>query len=333
MYTNILDDIILRVLWMQIQGNNLQNQIIDNGFNNSFDYHLSYIENEIYDFNAYFLDFNQFVNSNLLQKTPVFHEINFKKYPYIVPDRNGKKLITSIEMKNLHIPVLLHPIQQNGKIKIYYNNSEYYFNESLVEESGLSYDDYYYTSLGYIGFLINFQTGYKFFNSETSHLFNSKVFKIENQKLNKITNILLIMLCIFAGYNFVCWYIFYSQTTHLFSRYLVIHTQLRFFNNYLLKKTIIIYEYIDNNYYNYNISSEISDIEFENDIEQIKIIKNICSGNIENYKLIKIRPLTIKFNPTQIKISINDLSSRKEEKSKEIFQNFIKNSGQKKKRQ
>jgi hypothetical protein len=253
---------------------------------------------------------------------------------YNIPSRTGKKMQTYISLKNLHIPILLHPIQEIGKIEIYFNNSDYYFNESMVNQTQYTFEDYYYAALGYIGILLNFQTGYKFYNIETINHYNQKILFKEANNEKLITNVMLIILSVFASYNFFCWYIFYSQTTQLFARYLVVHTQLRFFNNYLMRKTIIIYEYIDNNSNNVKVQKAISEIEFENEFEQILTIKHICSGQIENFKLIKIRPLSIKYNPTQFLTQFEDIDNKnKEESSKELYlHTIIKNSDIKKKK-
>ncbi len=330
----ILDDIILRVLWMQIQGNNLQDELIDKGFNNSFSTHLSFIEHYMYDYNAFYIQVNQFITTKLLQSDLSFFEASQNNMIYKIPSRTGKKMETYISFKNLHIPILLHPIQEVGKIEIYYNNSDYYFNESMVNQTDYSFEDYYYAALGYIGILLNFQTGYKFYNIETINHYNQKILFKEANNEKLITNVMLIILSIFASYNFFCWYIFYSQTTQLFARYLVVHTQLRFFNNYLMRKTIIIYEYIDNNSNNFKVQKAISEIEFENEFEQILTIKHICSGQIENFKLIKIRPLSIKYNPTQFLTQFEDIDNKnKEESSKELYlHTIIKNSDIKKKK-
>ena len=331
MFTIILDDIILRVLWMQIQSNNLQNDTIDKGFNNSFNYHLSYIEHQIYDYNAFYIQYYQYFTSKLLQKDMSFSQSSQKEIIYKIPDRTGKKSETLMSMKNLHIPILLHPIQEIGKIPIYYNNSDYYFNETMVINSGHSFEDYYYAASGYIGFLINFQTGYKYYNIETISQYNDKILNQETNKEKIITNILLIILSIFAGYNFFCWYIFYSQTTQLFARYLVSHTQLRFFNNYLMKKTILIYDYIDNNTNNFNIKKAISDIEFENEFEQVSAIKHIVSGQVDDYKFIKIRPLSVKYVQNQSLNYNNEEGNKKDESSKEILHSFLKSETKRKK--
>ncbi len=322
MHTLILDEIILRVLWMQILSNNLQSETIDKGFNNSFNLYSSYIELQIYDYNAFYIQFNQFFTSKLSNRDLTFFQDIQKPINYKIPDRNGKKIEISIPMKNIHIPIILHPIQEVGKIQIYYNISDYYFNETMINNSGYSYDDFYYASYGYIGFLINFQTEYKFNNIETFNQFILKIILEETNNEKIISNILFINISIFAAYNFFCWYIFYSQSTQLFARYFVSHTQLRFFNNYLLKKTILIYEYIDNNSYGYKIQKAISEIEFENEFEQVLTIRNICSGQIDNYKFIKIRPLTVKYNSSQtniLDINNNESKVKGEESSKELL--------------
>ena len=104
----ILDDIILRVLWMQIQGNNLQDELIDKGFNNSFSTHLSFIEHYMYDYNAFYFQVNQFITTKLLQSDLSFFEASQNNMIYKIPSRTGKKMETYISFKNLHIPILLY---------------------------------------------------------------------------------------------------------------------------------------------------------------------------------------------------------------------------------
>ena len=83
MHTLILDEIILRVLWMQILSNNLQSETIDKGFNNSFNLYSSFIELQIYDYNAFYIQFNQFFTSKLSNRDLTFFQdiqkpINYK---------------------------------------------------------------------------------------------------------------------------------------------------------------------------------------------------------------------------------------------------------------
>ena len=121
----------------------------------------------------------------------------------------------------------------------------------------------------------------------------------------------------------ICFFLFYFQTQKLFARYFIAFTQLRFFNNYLHKKTVLIYEFIDNNQKNSKAKELLFKLEFENDLEQVSTIKYIMSDKIEHFKQIKVKSLSIKY-----KIPFHDIIRVPEEintnKNETIIASLIK---------
>ena len=291
-----LNDLLLKVLQMQFQGNNLQSPILENHFNNSFEKHKDILTFREYDYNTFYIKFYQFYSSKIIRTDSYFYEMYKKKLNFRYPLRSGEKNISLHTLENLHISILLSPINHLGPIQILYNNSNIYFNQSHIDNSNLTEDIYYYATFSYIGFLQNFLTGYKYYNNEITNYFGIKVLdkKIADQKT--ITLYITITVILFICFALLYFILFYLNTKILFAKYLLLHTQLRFFNNYLLKKTILIYDCVDNNNQkNQKVKDLISQIKFDNDLDQVTNIKYIFSGQIEEYNLIKVRPLSIKF--------------------------------------
>ena len=295
-----LMDVLSKVFYMQFQGNKLQPDLLENEFNNSFHYHSEQLVNRIYDYNSFYIKFYQFYTGRIVGTNPYFFELYQKAVLYKIPDQSGIKTETTAQMSSIHLTELLSCITSKDPIPIYYNNSEYYFTHDMVAKSNLTDLDYYYCANGYVGFLVNFLASYKYYNNEITNYYGTYALntKISGQKGISISIILFIAIFIF--YCLIAFFIFYLQTQKLFARYFISYTQLRFFHIYLQKKTTLIYEMIDNHEKNSKVRELLSRLKFENEYEQIATVRHIISGKIEHYKQIKIKPLSINYQPPKI---------------------------------
>ena len=290
-----LMDVLSKVIFMQIQGNNLQPKILENYFNNSFEFHSQKLIKRIYDYNSFFIKFYQFYTGRVVGTDPYFFSLYEKEVLYKMPDLLGNKIETKAQMASIHLTELLSLTISNGPIPIYYNNSEYYYTQDMVKKVNITPLDYYYCASGYVGFLINYLASYKYYNNEITNYYGTKAldWKISSQR--GITRTIVILIFVFIFYILICFFIFYFQTQKLFARYFICFTQLRFFNDYLYKKTILIYDIIDNHQTNSKTKEILSKLEFENEYEQISTVNHIISGKVDNFKQIKIKSFSIKY--------------------------------------
>ena len=293
-----LMDVLSKVFYMQFQGNFLQPKILENYFNNTFEFHSEKLIERIYDYNSFFIKFYQFYTGKVVGTDPYFFDLYEKEVLYKIPDPNGKKIETIEQMASIHLTELLSATIENGPISIYYNNSDYYYTLDMVSKSNINPLNYYYSASGYVGFLVNFLASYKYYNNEITNYYGTFSLDKKISSQRGITSNIVIFIGCFIAYSLICFFIFYFQTQKLFGRYFIAFTQLRFFNNYLYKKTVLVYEFIDNHQNNLKENEMLSNLEFENDFEQITIIKHIMSGKIDTFKQIKLKSLSIRYrNP------------------------------------
>ena len=320
-----LMDVLSKVIYMQFQGNKLQPKIIENYFNNSFEFHSEKLIRRIYDYNSYFIKFYQFYTGRVIGTDPYFFDLYKKEVLYKIPDQLGFKTEKIEQMSSIHLTELLSPATLNPPIPIFYNRSDYYYNLDMVKKANIHPLDYYYCASGYVGFLVNFLSSYKYYNNEITNYYGTKALDKKISSQRGITRTIVIIIASFYFYSLICFFIFYFQTQKLFARYFIAFTQLRFFNNYLYKKTVLIYEFIDNHENNTKAKEILSKLEFENDLEQVSTIKYIMSDKIEHFKQIKVKSLSIKY-----KIPLNEMIPEQEEiktnKNESIITSIIKNS-------
>jgi hypothetical protein len=318
-----LMDVLSKVFYMQFQGNFLQPKILENYFNNTFEFHSEKLIERIYDYNSFFIKFYQFYTGKVVGTDPYFFDLYEKEVLYKIPDPNGKKIETIEQMASIHLTELLSATIENGPISIYYNNSDYYYTLDMVSKSNINPLNYYYSASGYVGFLVNFLASYKYYNNEITNYYGTFALDKKISSQRGITRTIVLIIGVFFVYSLICFFLFYFQTQKLFARYFIAFTQLRFFNNYLHKKTVLIYEFIDNNQKNSKAKELLSKLEFENDLEQVSTIKYIMSDKIEHFNQIKVKSLPIKY-----KIPFHDIIRVPEEintnKNETIIASLIK---------
>ena len=127
-----LNDLLLKVLQMQFQGNKIQKEFLENYFNNSFETHRNFLSLREYDYNTFYIQFYQFYSSKILSSDSFFYKMYKKKFDFRYPLRSGKKSIDSFEMESFHLSILLAPINNLDPIEIIYNDSEMYYNKAPI---------------------------------------------------------------------------------------------------------------------------------------------------------------------------------------------------------
>ena len=90
---------------------------------------------------------------------------------------------------------------------------------------------------------------------------------------------------------------------------------------------VLIYEFIDNHLNNIKENEILSNLVFDNDFEQISIIKHIMSGKIENFQQIKLKSLSIKYkNPIHEINEQNDSNINNNNRKESLITSLIKGS-------
>ncbi len=290
-----LMDVLSKVAYMQFQGNKLQPETLEDYFNNTFDFHSEKLITRIYDYNSFFIKFYQFYTGRVVGTDPYFFDLYKKAVLYKIPDQHGRKIERMEQMASIHLIELLTSTINNGPIEIYYNNSDYYYTLDMVNKTNIHPLDYYYSASGFVGFLINFLASYKYYNNEITNYYGTFALDKKISSQRGITTSIIIVIGVFFVYSLICFFIFYFQTQKLFAMYFICFTQLRYFNNYIYKKTVLLYDFIENNQGINKFKNILNKLEFENDFEQISIIKHIMSGKVESFNQIKVKSLIFKY--------------------------------------
>ena len=319
-----LMDVLSKVLYMQFQGNKLQPEILENYFNNTFNFHSEQLINRIYDYNSFFIKFYQFYTGRVVGTDPYFFDLYEKAVLYKIPDQHGRKIETIAQMASIHLIELLSSTINNGPIEVFYNNSYYYYTLDMVNKTNIHPLDYYYSASGFVGFLVNFLASYKYYNNEITNYYGTYALDKKISSQRGISTSIILVIGVFFVYSLICFFIFYFQTQKLFARYFICFTQLRFFNNYIYNKTILLYAFIDNHQSINKLKNTLNKIEFENDFEHISIIKHIMSGKIETFKQIKLKSLTFKHKI--INDNINEQNETTINRNESLILNLIKGS-------
>ena len=290
MYQCIIQ-ILLKVLLMQIKSNNLQSDYIDIYFENYFQFHRDQLIYRTNDYLYFHSRFMNFFNPELAGKD-VSNFGAFKELLYIVPDLNGNKIYLNLSKILSNIQVNLMLIVTKNECIIYYNNSEYFFNTTLIEESEYSRIEYYQIGFSYVEIIGNLPLYIPYIFTEVILMLRELV----NDKINeqyKISLINLLLCVLFLIYIFIKFIFFIFKTSLLFEKYFYVHTQLRFFNNYLLYKSILILKYIENYSIHSKIVKNLRSLEIMDSTQELDLINAIKNDIIFDKNLIKINSYNI----------------------------------------
>ena len=304
MYQCIIQ-ILLKVLLMQVKSNKLQEDYIDNYYPNYFQFHKEQLILRTNDYLYFHSRFMNFFNPELAGND-VSNYGAFRELLYYIPYLNGSKI--TVNMTNIvsNIQVILMMISTKNECVIYYNNTEYFFNSTMIEESEYSRIEYYQTAFAYVQLIGNLPLYIPYVFTEIILILRNLV----NKKINDQYNISIVNLIFCAGfliYVFIKFMLFLTKTNLLFEKYFYVHTQLRFFNNYLLYKSILILKYIDNYSIHSKIVKNLRAIEIMESNQELDLINAIKNDIIYDKNLIRISPYNIlnveKSNPREFENS------------------------------
>ena len=289
-YTSI--QMIIKILEIQIKNNELQPDIINNNYNNSYEYHIETLNNRMRDYLSFKIQFLEFYSpftvlytkQKLLFLTP---------QNYSIPDINGTKKYEMIDSIMSYLNIFANNILFYGPVKIIYNNSEYYFNETMIEKQNMTKRNYYKLAESYTLILDNFAKFYAFYNTE---LLNSIIIKIYWQidYQYSVSRYYIICGLCYTIFIILFFFIFLNQTKKIIKETFHIHIILRFFNNYIIRKTLIILDYFDSGSEINNYKQLLEGLEIIEDNEEKILIKQVYTDVIYDYNIIRIKPYSIK---------------------------------------
>ena len=105
MYYQTVCQIQLKILLMAYVSNNLQDDIIDNGFNNSWNYNNNQLNLRFNDYIIYYRKYNEFITANKKVRENKKSEDNIK--PFSLPDFNGGKISKNLKLFDEDVHIIL----------------------------------------------------------------------------------------------------------------------------------------------------------------------------------------------------------------------------------
>ena len=210
MYIQTVNQIILKVLQLQFISNGILKEK-----KNTFEYNINQL-NYLFEKNIIYMNkYISFLTDNFQGRKYILP--NFDKFGnYTLPLINGTKFYSNIQIFRCNIHVMLNSILLNGEIPIIYNNSNYYFNESMIKKFNYSRIEYYDKSLSYIEFLENFSLYFTFILSENQNIFLQIIINEEISFQKKLSFIILIIDLSFSIFYLIEIFLFYKKTLFLF---------------------------------------------------------------------------------------------------------------------
>ena len=326
MLTQTIYQIILKVLSIQIRMNELREDSV-NDKNNSIVYHESKLKERLSDylyFNGKFLKFFlPFVPKFGKTKLSFLNKLNFS-----IVEMDGKKNVFETDNIFTDLNIDLIYILNISKIKILFNNSEYYFTKEFIKESNLSEKSYYMIAYEIILILETFYQNLNFEISEIIYAF-SKIISDEVNIQYKYALFTMTICVLFSGFYIIQFFLFLNSTNKLFSKYFLSHLQLRFFNIFLIRKTAEILDFFENST-RMDFNRKLFEyIEIIDNNEESNIIKIILTERIYDFNMIKIKPYVVrtinyKGDPVS-KLIGDDLMEKESIKSSLELSSFTKN--------
>ncbi len=294
MYVQIVNQMVLKVLQMQYSANEIQQEIINGTYNNTWEYNNEQLSLRIQEYIIYVNKYRTFLTDNQKGRKYILPILK-KKGNYTLPLINGSKKIEVYDVFHNYAHIILNGIILNGKIPIIYNNSNYFFNDTMINNfPSFSRVEYYEIALSYVEFLENFSLYFTYLASEAQTIFYSVIIYGEISLQKKVSIIILIVAITFSAFAIIQFFIFFKKTLILFSNYFLGYIRIRFFNNYINVKIDLLLDYIDNYSKLNRINIKMDEIEIiQNNIEEL-ILKNIINDQYERFKSIKVHPFKVK---------------------------------------
>ena len=283
---------IIKIIEIQIKNNNLQTDLINNSYNNTFEYHISTLNDRVRDYLSYKVQFLEFYHPFLFLNKITNLTFLFRQN-YSIPDVNGRKNFEIIDSIMSSLNIFSNIISNFSYLSLIYNNSYYYYNETMINDKGINKYEFNYLAKAYILVIDNFAKFYIFYYTE---LLNSIMTKIHSNINSQyiVSQYTLLISSIYALIIILFFFIFLKQTQKIVKESFHCHIIIRFFNHYITRKALIILEIFDNYSENYNYKQFVDELEIIEDNEEDILINQISSDIIYDFNFIRIRPYSIK---------------------------------------
>ena len=298
MYLNIFTD----VLFYQLKSNSLQNIFYDNNFTNF----KNNMFNKIKDLINYETEYSEFYQNHFSTFYEFNKYISERQYTLSIPTMDGKFTNESYSVSFNDISIYIKYIVEEDNIKIFYNNSEYYFQQEENEDSEL-----YFIRKAYIIIIDNFLVLYRYHMAEfMNSILNLVIFK--NLYGNSLETYCLIFVAIaYIIFVIIAIIIFVKMSKYSYIRYFIIFNQLLFFYTYINKKISILLEYfsyneLDENKKSNHLYTIVKLIKSKKELNNLTLMLN--EQMFENINQIRIKPFKIE--------NLNDINQTTEKKKK-----------------
>ena len=326
MLSQTIFQIILKVLSIQMIDNGLREEYF-NGYNNSLIFHheklIERLDDYLY-FNSKFLNFFlPYVPKIGKSKLSFLNQLN-----YSLNEINGNKFygVNDNIFKDLNADLIF--ILNMSNVKIFFNQSQYYYTSDLITQSNYSEIDYFTIAIERIKIL---ETFYQNVNFQITEIINSFSNIIKNEvNIQYKFSLITMSLCVtFSIFYIIQFFLFFNSTKLLFSKYFLCHLQLRFFNIFLIRKTAEIIEFFENST-RMDFNRKLFEyIEIIDNNEESNIIKIMLTERIYDFNMIKIKPFTVrnlnyKGDPVS-KLIGDDIIEKESLKSSLELSSFTKN--------
>ena len=283
---------IIKLIEIQIKNNNLQTDLINNSYNNTFEYHISTLNDRARDYLSYKVQFLEFYHPFLfLNKITNLTFLSSQNYS--VPDINGNKNFEMINSIMSSLNIFSNIISNFANLSLIYNNSYYYYNEIMINNTGINKYEFNYLAKSYILIIDDFAKYYIFYYTELLNSIMTKIhYNINSQYI--VSQYTVIISSIYALIIISFFFIFLKQTQKIIKESFHCHIIIRFFNYYITRKSLIVLDIFDNYSENYNYKQFLEDLEIIEDNEEEILTNQILSDVIYDFNFIRIKPYSIK---------------------------------------
>ena len=298
-YINIFSSVILlrqfslnintNILFNQLHYNNIQKNLFWENFS-SFANETSLLISDYYSFTMSVYNFYQ---NNINELNEFFTKILSTSNIYIFPLYNGSKyyfehnfISISYEVRLLRYILNL----QNGLPIIF--NSTSYFNSTTD-------NNIYLSEKSTVIIIENYITVYYYFLMEFSNAISPLCIQDKFKGQTMLTRFLVVVSITYSLYIIINMILFVRKNKFLFIRNFITFNQIIFFHTYLMRKTNMVLEYINNNNEWFDIDNNnfilFNKIKFlNNDSDEMFVIeKSLHENSYENISQIRLKAFKI----------------------------------------
>ena len=296
-YISIFSSVILlRQFSLNINTNILFNQLHYNNIQKNFFWeNFSSFTNEtsllISDYYSFLMSVYNFYQNNINELNEFFTNILTKSNLFIFPLYNGSKHYFEHNYVSIsyEIRILRYILNLDHGLPIIFNSTSY-FNSTTD-------NNIYLSEKSTVIIIENYITIYYYFLMEFSNAINPLCIQDKFKGQTMLTRLLLVVSITYSLYIIINMILFIRKNKFLFIRNFITFNQIIFFHTYLMKKTNMILDYINNNNElndnnNFILYNKIKFLNNDND-EMFIIEKSLHENSYENISQIRLKAFKI----------------------------------------